>query len=152
MNASSVESVGKLWFWQLSKCVIQSEFCNSERPEAVRFSHADFGFVVETFHDTGGKLFLSAEIVENELAVRARHAALTSHPPHAVEEKHQPAPERNELKAPFVEVVVAAAGLMTPWANCRRAGPGPHPHHNAFLVGRPFRPFVDESWKAIAVV
>ena len=79
------------------------------------------------------------------LALGPRHlfhrhaAALTAHPSHAVEEKHQQAPERNELKAPFVEVVVAAAGLMTPRANCRRADPRPHPHLNAFLVGRPFR-------------
>ncbi len=62
--------MGKLSFWQLSKCVIQSEFCNSKRPESVRFSHGEFGFVVETFHDTGGELFLGAEIVENELAPR----------------------------------------------------------------------------------
>jgi hypothetical protein len=38
-------------------------------PEAVGFSHGDFGFVVEALNNAAGKELLSAEIVEDQLAM-----------------------------------------------------------------------------------
>jgi hypothetical protein len=51
--------------------VIEGEFEAAEGTEPVRFSHGDFGFVVQALHDTAGKLLLSIEIVKNQLAVLA---------------------------------------------------------------------------------
>src|SRR6185436_21159159 len=52
--------------------MIEGEFENTEGAEAVRFSHGDFGFVVQAFNDTAGEELLSAEIVEDQFAVLAQ--------------------------------------------------------------------------------
>ena len=51
--------------------MIEGEFKGAERAEAVGFSHRDFGFVVQTLDEAAGKQFLSAEIVEDQLAMLA---------------------------------------------------------------------------------
>jgi hypothetical protein len=43
--------------------VIEREFQDAEGAEAIRFSHGDFGFVVQPFHHAAGKLFSGLEIV-----------------------------------------------------------------------------------------
>src|SRR5439155_8690482 len=74
------------------------------------------------------------------------------HTPHAVEEKHQKAPQRNELKPSLVEVIVAGAGLLTTQVHCSRTAPRSQPHFDGSFVRRELGPFVDESWEAMAVV
>ena len=37
--------------------------------ETVGFSHSDFGLVVQALDDAAGKQFLSAEVIEDQLAV-----------------------------------------------------------------------------------
>ena len=49
--------------------MIEREFKDPEGAEAVGVSHGDFGFVVQALHDPTGKKLLSAEIVEDQLAV-----------------------------------------------------------------------------------
>ena len=51
--------------------MIENEFKDAISAKTVGFSHGDFGLVVQTFDDTAGKQFLSAEIVEYEFAMRA---------------------------------------------------------------------------------
>jgi hypothetical protein len=51
--------------------MIEGQFGDSERSEAVGFSHSDFCFVVEALDYAAGKLLSSAEVVEDELAVGA---------------------------------------------------------------------------------
>jgi hypothetical protein len=52
--------------------VIEGEFERTERAEAVGFSHSDFGFVVQALDHAAGKLFLSPEVVEDQLAMLAQ--------------------------------------------------------------------------------
>ena len=49
--------------------MIEGKFEDTEGAEAVGFSHGDFGFVVQALNDAAGKELLSAEIVEDQLAV-----------------------------------------------------------------------------------
>jgi hypothetical protein len=44
--------------------VIKGQFESAEGTEAVRFSHSDFGFVVQAFDNAAGKQLLSTEIIE----------------------------------------------------------------------------------------
>jgi hypothetical protein len=46
--------------------VIEREFEDAVGAKSVGFSHSDFGFVVEAFHDTAGDQFLSPEVIEDE--------------------------------------------------------------------------------------
>jgi hypothetical protein len=45
--------------------VIEGKFKDSERAKAIGFSHGDFSFVIEAFHDATGNQFLSPEVVED---------------------------------------------------------------------------------------
>ena len=50
---------------------ILAGLCNieaAEGAEPVRFSHSDFGFVVQTLDDAAGKQLLSPEVVEDRFA------------------------------------------------------------------------------------
>ena len=51
--------------------MIEGQFGDSERSEAVGFPHSDFCFVVEPLDYAAGELFPGAEIVEDELSVSA---------------------------------------------------------------------------------
>lgn len=54
--------------------MIERDFCDAERPEAVRFSHGDFGFVVQSLDDAARERLAGAKIVEQQFAVRANRA------------------------------------------------------------------------------
>ena len=51
--------------------MIEGKFEDRKGAKAVGFSHGDFRFVVQTLDDAAGQQFLSAEIVEDEFAMRA---------------------------------------------------------------------------------
>jgi hypothetical protein len=57
--ASSVEPVGELRLWKLAKHVIQGEFCDSERPKPVGFSHGHFDLVVQALYDATENCFFA---------------------------------------------------------------------------------------------
>src|SRR5208283_5420238 len=69
--AWSEEFVGDVGFRQLTKCGVQGDFRDVEGAETVRFSHGQFGLVVQTLHHAAGELLLGAEIVQDQPAVRA---------------------------------------------------------------------------------
>ena len=48
---SSEKSVGELRLGKFAKCVIKRKFQDPKGAETVRFSHRDFGFVVEALDD-----------------------------------------------------------------------------------------------------
>ena len=75
---SSKESVGEFRLRKPAKHVIQGEFCDSERPVAVRFSQCDFGLVVQALDDAAGEL-LGLEVVEQQLPVSAHGAGEVFH-------------------------------------------------------------------------
>jgi hypothetical protein len=68
---SSEEIVGRFRLGELAKRVIEGEFEDVVGAKAIGFSHGEFGFVIQSFNDTAGKQFLSAEVVEDELAMVA---------------------------------------------------------------------------------
>ena len=76
---SSVKSVGGCRLGELSKCMIERDFCHSEGSEAVRFSHGDFGLVVQPLDDAAGELFAGTEVVEDQFAVGAHGAGELLH-------------------------------------------------------------------------
>jgi len=47
------------------------EFENAVGAKTARFSHGDFGLVVQALHDAAGQHLLSAEIVKDEFAMIA---------------------------------------------------------------------------------
>jgi hypothetical protein len=51
--------------------MIECQFGDSESSETVGLPHRDFGFVVQTPDDAAGELFPGAELVEDELRMRA---------------------------------------------------------------------------------
>jgi hypothetical protein len=59
--------------------VIESEFENAIGAEAVRFSHSDFGFVIQALHDAAGKKLLGAEIVKDQFAMVAERTGEGRH-------------------------------------------------------------------------
>ena len=63
--------MGEFWLWQPAEHVILREFCYPEGPIAVRFSHSNFGLVVQSLDDAAGELLLGPEVVEQQLPVRA---------------------------------------------------------------------------------
>ena len=74
------------------------------------------------------------------------HAAIAAlDAPHAVQQEHQKAPERDELKAPLGKMIVTRCRLVAPRADRRRARPRPDVHFDAFLVGAEAGVLVDES-------
>src|SRR6516164_435292 len=54
--------------------MIEGEFQDAIGAEPVGFSHRDFGLVVQPLHDTAGEHLLSAEVVQDEVAVIAEGA------------------------------------------------------------------------------
>ena len=70
ITASSKESMGGVWLRQFAKCMIQRHFQDVEGAEAVGFSHAQFGLVVESLDDAAGERLPSAE-VQDQLTVPA---------------------------------------------------------------------------------
>ena len=64
--ACLAESVGDWWFREIAHAVVESHFYRSELTEAIRFSHSEFCFVVQTFDDAGRKRSLGFEPVEDE--------------------------------------------------------------------------------------
>jgi hypothetical protein len=61
--------VGGFGLGQLAKRVIEGQFESAECAEPVRFSHSDFGFVIQTLDHTAGEQFLGAKIVEDQFAM-----------------------------------------------------------------------------------
>ena len=49
--------------------MIEGEFEDRKGAEAIGFSHGEFGFVVQSLNNAAGEKLLSAEIVEDKLAV-----------------------------------------------------------------------------------
>ena len=62
----SEEIVGRFRLGQFSKRVIEGEFEDSARSEAVGFSHGDFGFVIQALNGAAGTnvVFLDADIAK----------------------------------------------------------------------------------------
>ena len=63
--ASSPESVGEFWFWQLSKLMIQSDFDRFIGSKAISFFGSQFRLIVESLDDTCGNRSPRSEPVEN---------------------------------------------------------------------------------------
>ena len=68
---SSEEFVGGYGLRQFAKRVIEGQFEDAIGSEAIRFSHSDFGLIVETLDDPAGKHLLSAKIVQDEVSASA---------------------------------------------------------------------------------
>lgn len=81
--------------------MIQGDFGRSEGTEPVRFSHSDFGLVVQSLHDTAGEAFSGTEIVQYQFAVRAQGAG---------EFLHRGDPRAHDLGAPLVEELACPGG------------------------------------------
>jgi hypothetical protein len=76
--------VGGFGLGNLAKGVIESEFQDAVGAKPVRFSHGDFGFVVQALDDAAGNELLRSEIVENagdarQLAVFVRESFRETH-------------------------------------------------------------------------
>ena len=81
------------------------------------------------------------------------HATIPAvHASHAVQQEHQKAPQRNELKTPLGKMIVTRCRLVAPRADRRRALPRSHLHFDAILVGAKAGVLVDKSPMAMAVV
>ena len=68
--------MGAFWFGQFAKRVIKRQFEAAEGAEAVRFSHGDFGFIVQSLDDAAGKQLLSAEAIEDQLPMLPQERAI----------------------------------------------------------------------------
>ena len=72
--ACLAESVGDWWFREIAHAVVESHFYRSELTEAIRFSHSEFCFIVQTFDDAGRKRSLqqigsdALQIITKQLA------------------------------------------------------------------------------------
>jgi hypothetical protein len=102
---SSVESVGEFRLRELAKHMIQGKFRHTERSKAVRFSHGDFRFVVETLDNPAGNHLLGLEVIENEVPVHAQHLGDLLHRLDAGAHG-LPAPFIEELAGPGRRVIV----------------------------------------------
>jgi hypothetical protein len=58
--------------------MIEGKFEDSVRSEAVRFSHGDFGFVIQALNDAAGEEFLGAETKRAGFAWDAKLAQVLS--------------------------------------------------------------------------
>ena len=85
--------------------MIEGEFEDTERTEAVGFSHGDFSLVVETLNDAAGKELLSAEIVEDQLAMLPQRPGDLFHR-FDTGTHRLPAPLIEELRGPGGRVVI----------------------------------------------
>jgi hypothetical protein len=63
--------VGEFGLGQLAKRVIEREFGDSEGSKPVRFSHSDFGLVVQPLDYATGEFSPGVEMVEDEFAASA---------------------------------------------------------------------------------
>ena len=85
--------------------MIECEFENSEGAKAIRSSHGYFGLVVQALDYAAGKELLSAEIVEDQLAVLTQRPSDFFHGfdagTHGL-----PAPLIEELRGPGGRVVI----------------------------------------------
>jgi hypothetical protein len=79
-------------------------------------------------------------------------AAAAIHSPHGVQEEDEKAPQRDELKTAFGELVVPGRGLMT--ARTDRGGTlaWPYKDLDALVVGTEACPMIDKSPEAVAAV
>jgi hypothetical protein len=84
--------------------------------------------------------------LDNHATLGARDA------PHAVLQEHEHAPERNELKGPLRQMVVARRRPVSARADGRRPLPGSDVHIDMGLIGAEAGAFVDESTMAMTVV
>jgi len=107
------------------------------------------GPVRQKLHVHPGQLMLAAgpgDFLDKDPTKRAVDVA------HPVQEEDQESPQRNELKPPLLEMVIAGTRLMAARADGRRTTSGAYPHLNAVLVRGEFRPLVDEPWEAMTLV
>jgi hypothetical protein len=58
--------------------VIEREFEDTERSEAVGLSHGYFGFIVQALDDATEKQFLSAEVIQDQLPMYAQRPRYSS--------------------------------------------------------------------------
>ena len=68
-NASSTEFVGEFWLRKIAECVIEGDFNGRVGAKAVRFSHRQFCFVVETFDRACRNRALGPKPIEDQVAM-----------------------------------------------------------------------------------
>jgi hypothetical protein len=83
--------------------VIEGQFEYAVRAKAVRFSHGDFGSVIQALDDTTGNQLLNPEGVEDELAVLTQGAGNLLH-------RLDAGP--HDLATPFVEEFAGPRGRV----------------------------------------
>jgi hypothetical protein len=71
---------------------------------------------------------------------------------HAVQQKHQKAPQRDELEAALGKMIIPRCRLVAPRADCFRALPRSDVHFDAFLIASEAGVVIDESPMVMAVV
>ena len=71
---------------------------------------------------------------------------------HGIHQKHQKAPERNELEAALGELIVSRSGLMAARTNRPRAFARTHCNLDALVVRTEPGLVVDESGKTVATI
>ena len=78
-----------------------------------------------------------------------RLAATAIDAPHCIQQKNQKAPERNELEAPFGELIVTGGGLMTTRTKRLRSLARTNGDLNALVIGTEAGLLVNESRKVM---
>jgi hypothetical protein len=78
--------------------------------------------------------------------------AATVYPAHGVQKEHEKAPQGNELKAPFRELVVTGRRQVAARADCGRAFARSYGYLYALLVGTEAGVLVDKTPEAMAAV
>src|SRR5580698_2790917 len=79
-------------------------------------------------------------------------AAATVDAPHGVQKEDEKPPQRNELKAPFGELVVTGRRQMAARADCGRTLARSHGHFDTLLVGTEVGVLVDKTPETMAAV
>ena len=69
-----------------------------------------------------------------------------------VQQENEESPERNELEAPFGELVVAGRWQKAPRADCGRTSARSHGDFDALLVGTEVSVLVDKTSETMAAV
>ena len=64
-RASSAESVGAFWLWELTEVVHESQFCDLRGPKTIRLSRYQFHLVVETFNGSRRNLSSGPEPIQD---------------------------------------------------------------------------------------
>ena len=83
---------------------------------------------------------------------RYHAAAAAIDPPHGVQQEDEESPLRNELVAPFSELVVSGRRQMAARADCRRTSARSHDHFDAPLVGAETGVLIDKPSEMAAAV